>query len=73
MRGTLVELAVGEGAMVSEGSVLCIIEAMKMENEVRAPHHGVVSGIVVRPGDSVAAGTTIMQVILKGPASPAQH
>lgn len=63
MRGTLVDVAVSEGDKVREGDVLCTVEAMKMENEVRAPHAGVVSGMIAQPGDGVAAGATLMRVI----------
>ncbi len=66
MRGTVVELAVSEGTFVKEGAVLCTIEAMKMENEVRAPRSGVVAGIEARPGDGVAAGATLMRVTTQG-------
>jgi len=63
MRGTIVELAVSEGATVTAGAVLFTVEAMKMENEVRAPCDGVVTGIQAHPGESVAAGATVMRVI----------
>jgi biotin carboxyl carrier protein len=63
MRGTIVELPVLEGATVTAGAVLFTVEAMKMENEVRAPCDGVITGIQAHPGDSVAAGATVMRVI----------
>jgi acetyl-CoA/propionyl-CoA carboxylase biotin carboxyl carrier protein len=62
MRGTVVALEVTEGTAVREGTVLCTIEAMKMELEVRAPHDGVVSEIKARPGIGVAAGALLMRV-----------
>ena len=63
MRGTVVELAVSEGETVAAGAVLFIVEAMKMENEVRAIRDGVVTGIMAHQGESVAAGATVMHVI----------
>ena len=49
--------AVADGDTVETGQVLCIVEAMKMENEVRAPHGGVVAELSVAAGEPVGAGT----------------
>ena len=51
--GRVVRLWVSEGDVVEAGQRLLAIEAMKMENEVRAPHAGTVESIVVEPGSSV--------------------
>jgi acetyl-CoA/propionyl-CoA carboxylase biotin carboxyl carrier protein len=59
MQGTVLSVRVEEGEYVSAGQVLCIVEAMKMENEVRAHRDGVVSGITVAPGQPVKTGQVI--------------
>jgi len=59
MQGTVLSVAVAEGDSVETGQVLCIVEAMKMENEVRAPHGGVVTDLSVAAGAPVAAGQVI--------------
>ena len=59
MQGTVLAVAVAEGDTVETGSVLCVVEAMKMENEVRAPHGGVVAGLGVAVGEPVASGQVI--------------
>ncbi len=51
--GRVVRLWVAEGDTVEAGQRLLAIEAMKMENEVRAPHAGTVESIAVEPGGSV--------------------
>jgi acetyl-CoA/propionyl-CoA carboxylase biotin carboxyl carrier protein len=47
---------------VDAGSVLCIVEAMKMENEVRAPHAGLVGGLSVAAGQAVSTGQVICTI-----------
>ncbi|MDX6485057.1 MAG: acetyl-CoA/propionyl-CoA carboxylase, biotin carboxylase, biotin carboxyl carrier protein [Gaiellaceae bacterium] len=59
MQGTVLSVAVADGDTVVEGQVICIVEAMKMENEVRAPHSGVVTALAVVAGDAVSAGQAI--------------
>jgi acetyl-CoA/propionyl-CoA carboxylase biotin carboxyl carrier protein len=59
MQGTVLTVAVAEGDGVESGQVLCIVEAMKMENEVRAPHAGTVTQLSVEAGGPVAAGQVI--------------
>jgi acetyl-CoA/propionyl-CoA carboxylase biotin carboxyl carrier protein len=59
MQGTVLSVAVADGDTVETGQVLCIIEAMKMENEVRAPHGGVVAELSVAAGEPVGAGQVI--------------
>jgi oxaloacetate decarboxylase alpha subunit len=51
---------VGVGDAVSEGQVVCILEAMKMETEVRAGTAGKVASIDIAVGDSVAVGQTLI-------------
>ncbi len=59
MQGTVLSVAVADGDLVETGQVLCIVEAMKMENEVRAPHGGVVAELSVAAGEPVSAGQVI--------------
>jgi acetyl-CoA/propionyl-CoA carboxylase biotin carboxyl carrier protein len=63
MQGTVLAVAVADGDTVEAGAVLCIVEAMKMENEVRAPHAGVVSELSVAAGEPVASGQVICVLI----------
>ena len=50
----------GVNLRVAEGEVLLILEAMKMETEIRAAQAGTVRGIAVKAGDAVAVGDTLM-------------
>jgi acetyl-CoA/propionyl-CoA carboxylase biotin carboxyl carrier protein len=59
MQGTVLAVRVAEGEAVSAGQVLCIVEAMKMENEVHAHRAGTISELSVAPGQPV----TTRQVI----------
>ena len=59
MQGTVLSIAVDEGALVELGQVICIVEAMKMENEVRAHRAGTVTGLAVEAGQPVATGQVI--------------
>lgn len=58
--GLVVKVTVTEGDRVQAGESLVILEAMKMENELRAPRNGVVASIHVHPGDSVNQGETLV-------------
>jgi pyruvate/2-oxoglutarate dehydrogenase complex dihydrolipoamide acyltransferase (E2) component len=46
------------------------VEAMKMENPLRAPHAGQVTGLRVRPGETVAQGAVLCRVVPAGSAKP---
>ena len=59
MQGTVLSVAVAEGDEVEAGGLICIVEAMKMENEVRAHRAGVVGELSVAPGEPVANGQAI--------------
>jgi acetyl-CoA/propionyl-CoA carboxylase biotin carboxyl carrier protein len=56
MQGTVLSVAVAEGDAVELDDVICIVEAMKMENEVRAHVSGTVAQLAVAPGQAVASG-----------------
>jgi acetyl-CoA/propionyl-CoA carboxylase biotin carboxyl carrier protein len=62
MQGTVLAVEVEEGQEVEAGQVLCIVEAMKMENEVRAHRSGRVTELSVRPGQPVTTGQVICVV-----------
>jgi acetyl-CoA/propionyl-CoA carboxylase, biotin carboxylase, biotin carboxyl carrier protein len=59
MQGTVLEVGIAEGDAVEAGALICVIEAMKMENEVAAHRDGVVAELHVRPGQQVAEGELI--------------
>ncbi len=59
MQGTVLSVAVSEGDEVEAGQLLCIVEAMKMENEVHAHRAGVVADLSVAAGAPVAHGQVI--------------
>ena len=61
MPGLVVSLAVSEGQEVKSGETLAIIEAMKMENVLRAERDGVIKKIRVKQGDSVAVDAVVME------------
>ena len=59
LQGTVLKVAVEKGAQVDEGALVCVIEAMKMENEITAPSAGTVEELAVSEGGAVATGDTI--------------
>lgn len=59
MQGTIVKVHVKAGDTVTAGDPICVLEAMKMENEVTSPNDGDVVDLRVEPGDTVASGQVI--------------
>jgi acetyl-CoA/propionyl-CoA carboxylase biotin carboxyl carrier protein len=59
MQGTVLSVAVAEGEGVEPGQVICIVEAMKMENEVHAHRAGTVTSLSVEPGQPVSTGQVV--------------
>jgi acetyl-CoA/propionyl-CoA carboxylase, biotin carboxylase, biotin carboxyl carrier protein len=59
LQGTVLKVAVEQGAAVEEGALVCVIEAMKMENEITAHKAGKVSELPIAVGASVASGDTL--------------
>jgi acetyl-CoA/propionyl-CoA carboxylase, biotin carboxylase, biotin carboxyl carrier protein len=59
MQGTIVKVHVKAGDKVEVDQPICVLEAMKMENEVRSPSAGEVVDLRVQPGDTVAVGSII--------------
>ena len=59
MQGNVFKVLVEQGADVEEGALVCIIEAMKMENEITAHKAGKIAELPISEGDSVTAGDTL--------------
>ncbi|HEX4669502.1 MAG TPA: acetyl-CoA carboxylase biotin carboxylase subunit [Solirubrobacterales bacterium] len=59
LQGTVFKVAVEQGAEVAEGDLICVIEAMKMENEITAHRAGKVASLNVKEGDAVGSGDTL--------------
>jgi acetyl-CoA/propionyl-CoA/long-chain acyl-CoA carboxylase, biotin carboxylase, biotin carboxyl carrier protein len=62
IQGTVLKVPVGQGDEVEEGALICVVEAMKMENEITAHRAGKVAELSVSEGGSVAAGDTIARI-----------
>ena len=62
MPGAVVSVLVGVGDTVKKSQPLLVIEAMKMENEFRAPCDGTVKEVLVRPGEVLESGATLMLI-----------
>ena len=61
MPGLVVKMYVAEGDEVQDGQALCTVEAMKMENILRAERKGVIKAIKAQPGDSLAVDAVIIE------------
>ena len=62
MPGKVVRVLVADDETVNAGQGLAVVEAMKMQNEVRAPRAGKVVGIRVKPGETVNAGAVLVTI-----------
>ncbi|MBR5529687.1 MAG: biotin/lipoyl-binding protein [Oscillospiraceae bacterium] len=62
MPGTILKVNVTQGQAVKEGDVLCILEAMKMENEIMAPKSGTITQVVTTKGASVSTGDPLVVI-----------
>ncbi len=62
MPGKVLEVLVAEGDTVESGQRLLILEAMKMESPIRAPHDSVVTKLHVAVGDTIAGGDTLIEL-----------
>ena len=60
MPGNILDVKVKAGDSVTKGQTLCVLEAMKMENEIPAPRDGKVAQVVVTKGVTVGAGDTLV-------------
>ena len=68
MQATVVKLAVEEGQRVESGDLVVVLEAMKMEQSIYAPHDGVVTGIDAPVGQTVPSGHLLLSVVASGEA-----
>ncbi len=66
MPGKILELIVSEGDRVELGDPVAILEAMKMENELKAPVMGTITTIAVEPGESVDKNALILEIEASG-------
>jgi acetyl-CoA/propionyl-CoA carboxylase, biotin carboxylase, biotin carboxyl carrier protein len=62
MQGTIVKVLVEVGQQVEAGQTVCVLEAMKMENNIAADKAGTISEIKVAPGDSVGSGDVVVVI-----------
>ncbi len=62
MQGTIVKVHHAAGDAVAAGDPLCVLEAMKMENEITAPVDGEIVDLRIQPGDTVAAGAVMLVI-----------
>jgi acetyl-CoA/propionyl-CoA carboxylase biotin carboxyl carrier protein len=62
MQGTVLSVSVAEGDQVEAGQLVCVVEAMKMENEIRAQRAGTVTQLSVAAGQPVSTGQVICVV-----------
>lgn len=60
--GNILKVKVSQGASVKNGDLLCVLEAMKMENEILAPSDGTVSAVYAKEGSSVQSGDVLFEL-----------
>ena len=60
MPGNILKVNVKTGDAVKAGTVLCVLEAMKMENEIRAPKDGTITQVLVQKGSTVDTGAPLV-------------
>ena len=65
LTGTVFKVLVKEGDVVNEGDVIIVLEAMKMETEIRSPRAGQVDNIYVHTGDMINVGEALISLIWK--------
>lgn len=63
MQGTIVKVAVEEGAQVAEGDLVVVLEAMKMEQPILAHRSGTVRSLTAEPGAGVSAGAALCEIV----------
>jgi acetyl-CoA/propionyl-CoA carboxylase biotin carboxyl carrier protein len=69
MPGTVLLVHVADGDTVAEGDVLLVLESMKMELSITAPHAGTVAGLALAPGDRVALKQPLVAVVAQEAAA----
>jgi biotin carboxyl carrier protein len=68
MPGAVVKILANVGDFVTKGQAVVVVEAMKMENEFKAPHDGTISKVMVTEGQTVDAGAVLLVVEENGEA-----
>ena len=63
LTGTVYKVFVERGDVINEGDVIVVLEAMKMETEIRSPFAGKVENIYVNTGDMINVGETLISLI----------
>jgi oxaloacetate decarboxylase alpha subunit len=63
LAGTVVKVMVQPGRVVASGDLILILEAMKMETEVRSPAAGTVATVAIKEGDSLQVGQTLLTLV----------
>jgi 3-methylcrotonyl-CoA carboxylase alpha subunit len=63
MNGSIVRVLVEPGQVVETGTALVVLEAMKMEHSIRAPHAGTVKALFCQEGDMVSEGTVLVELV----------
>jgi acetyl-CoA/propionyl-CoA carboxylase biotin carboxyl carrier protein len=63
MQGTVLSVRVADGDEIAAGDLICVVEAMKMENEIHSHRDGVVSELAVAPGQQVSQDQVICVVL----------
>ena len=75
MPGNILKVAVSVGQTVKEGDLICVLEAMKMENEIYAPCGGTISSLPIAKGATVDTGATLVVIggtaVAAAPVAPA--
>lgn len=70
MPGFVVSFAVAPGQAVKAGEPICVVDAMKMENVLRAERDGIVAAVEVAPGDSVRVDQVLVTFAREGESPP---
>ena len=60
MSGTILDINVSVGQTIKKGDVICVLEAMKMENDIPSPQDGIVASINIQKGSNVNANDVII-------------
>ena len=66
MPGRVLRVLVAPGEKVAQGQPLLVLEAMKMENEVKSPRDGVIASVEVSAGKAVSAGDVLVRFEIGG-------
>mgnify|MGYP004612663235 CR=1 FL=1 len=62
MPGTVLKINVSNGQQVKKGDVLCVLEAMKMENDIVSPKDGTITSVVAKQGATVNSGDVLVTI-----------